>query len=83
LLDGWERLVLLWQAGLPGPAVAVLEMAALLPVWPDEAEAWLELPAGTVARLARRPVLPTRPWTDPAIAVDQIARNERLRALMT
>jgi hypothetical protein len=83
LLDGWERLVLLWQVALPGPAVTVLEMAALLPVWPDEAEVWLELPAGTAAHLARRPVPPSRFWTDPTITVDQIARNERLRALVT
>jgi hypothetical protein len=83
LLDGWERLALLWQVALPGPAVTVLEMAALLPVWPDEAEAWLELPPGTTAQLARRPVLPSRLWTDPTIIVNQIARNERLRALVT
>jgi hypothetical protein len=83
LLDGWDRLVLLWQVGLPGPAVTVLEMAALLPVWPDEAEVWLELPAGTAAHLARRPALPSRLWTDPTMTVDQIARNERLRALVT
>ena len=81
LLDGWDRQVLLWRAALPGPAAAVLEMAALLPVWPDEAESWLNLPAGTAARLARRPVPPSRPWSDPVIALDQIARNERLRAL--
>jgi len=83
LLDGWERLVLLWRAALPGPTVAALEMAALLPVWPDEAEAWLELTAGTVAQLERRPALPTKLWTDPAVVLDQIARNERLRALVT
>jgi len=83
LLDGWERLVLLWQVALPGPAVTVLEMAALLPVWPDEAEAWLELPAGAAAQLARRPMPPSRLWTDPTVTVDQIARNERLRALVT
>lgn len=83
LLDGWDRLVLLWQVALPGPAVTALEMATLVPVWPDEAEAWLELPAGTAAHLARRPVPPSRCWTDPAITVDQIARNERLRALVT
>jgi hypothetical protein len=83
LLDGWERLVLLWQVALPGPAVTALEMAALLPVWPDEAEAWLELPAGTVAQLSRRPMPPSRLWTDPTVTVDQIARNERLRALVT
>ncbi len=86
LLDGWHRLVLLWQAALPGPAAAVLEMAALLPVWPDEAETWLALPAGVAARMARRPGALARSrlgrqWSDPAIAVEQIARNERLRAL--
>jgi len=83
LLDGWERLVLLWQVALPGPAVTALEMAALLPVWPDEAEAWLELPAGTAAQLSHRPVPPSRFWADPTVTVDQIARNERLRALVT
>lgn len=86
LLDGWHRLVLLWQSAQPGPAAAALEMAALLPVWPDEAEAWLALPAGTAARMARRPGLLARirlagQWSHQAIAVDQIARNERLRAL--
>ncbi len=82
LLDGWERLVLLWQVGLPGPAVTALEMAALLPVWPDEAEAWLELPAGTAVQWAHRPMPPSRLWTDPTVTVDQIARNERLRAMV-
>ncbi len=83
LLDGWDRLRLLWQVAVPGPAAAVLEMAALLPVWPDEVDSWLELPAGTGARLARRPGPPPRRWSDPAIVLDQIARNERLRALET
>lgn len=81
LLDGWDRLVLLWQAALPGPAAAALEMAALLPVWPDEADGWLGLPAGTAARMARRPGPPARSWSDPATTVDRIARNEFLRAL--
>ena len=81
LLDGWSRLVLLWQAALPGPAAALLDMATVLPVWPDEAEAWLDLPAGTAARMARRPGPPARPGTEPAIAIDRIARNEFLRAL--
>ena len=81
LLDGWNRIVLLWLAAQPGPAAAVLEMSALVPVWPDEAEAWLELPAGTLARMARRPGPQGGHWSDPAIVVDRIARNERLRAL--
>ncbi len=83
LLDGWDRLRLLWQAAAPGPAAAVLEMAASLPVWPDEVDAWLELSAGTAARLVRRPSPPPGRWSDPTIALDQIARNERLRALET
>jgi hypothetical protein len=81
LMDGWDRLVLLWQAALPGPAAAALEMAALLPVWPDEAETWLGLPAGTVARMARRPLTVAPAWSDPASTVARIARNEYLRAL--
>jgi hypothetical protein len=81
LLDGWDRLVLLWQAALPGQAAAALEMAALLPVWPDEAEAWLGPPLGAAGRQMRRAGSPGKSWADPAIAVDQIARNERLRAL--
>ena len=81
MLDGWQRLVLLWQAALPGPASAALEMAALVPAWPDEADAWLDLPAGTAARVTRRPGPAARPlpsfhWSDPAIVVDRIARNE-------
>jgi hypothetical protein len=83
LLDGWDRLVLLWQVTSPGPVTTALEMAALLPVWPDEVESWLELPAGAATQLARRPAPPARLWTDPAIIVDQVARNERLRALAT
>lgn len=83
LLDGWERLVRLSQLALPGSAAAVLEMAALLPVWPDETDAWLNLPPGTTARLASRHVPPAKRIADPAITLDQIARNERLRALET
>ena len=79
LMDGWERLVLLWQAALPGPAAAAMEMAGLLPVWPDETEAWLDMPAGSLQRPARRS--PPLPWSDPASTVERIARNEYLRAL--
>lgn len=87
LLDGWERLVLLRRcAGTIHPEL-VRELAEQLPVLPDEADAWLGLPAGASAQAARRlpPVLagPATIEEDAAWQIEQILRNERLWRLAT
>jgi hypothetical protein len=81
LLDGWERLVLLWRDGEPERATALAEMAAALPAWPDEAEAWLGLPPDAAQRMLPPPPFLQLPPSDPLALMEQIARNERLRGL--
>jgi hypothetical protein len=56
-------------------------MASLLPVWPDEAEDWLDLPPGTAVRWTHRPEEMAKLWKDWAPPTEQIARNECLLGL--
>lgn len=82
LLDGWERMVLLWRdAGGIGPGL-LREYASLLPVLPDEADAWLGLESGSCAQAVRRP--PQRPprEEDAGQIFEQTLRNERLWRLI-
>jgi len=64
---------------------AVQEMASLVPPLPDEAEQWLQLPAGTADRLSQRPgAAQADPhdtlMRDTPAPFDRITRNERLLA---
>lgn len=79
LMDGWERLVLLWQDAGGGKAGRIREIADLLPCWPDEADIWLRLPAGTSAQAMHRPPRLAPAHEDAAQQLEQILRNERLR----
>jgi rhodanese-related sulfurtransferase len=84
LIDGWERICLLWRlGGNAADARSVLdEMTALVPVLPAEADGW----PGVTPRAAAEPgwrvhsagasELPSA-----GCAQDAIARNEQLRAL--
>ena len=82
LLDGWERICLLWRAAtLPRErALHLPEMARLMPALPAEMEAWFGLPAGTAARTYRR-FHGSPQEAASALHADRIARNEHLRAL--
>lgn len=82
LLDGWERICLLWKTAptLFGRSATLIEIAALVPTIPDEIERWLELPAGTAAQAGAR----TRSFRAPsalATPIETIARNEYIRTL--
>lgn len=85
LLDGWERICLVWQAGEEpaDPSRTVLEMLDMVPPIPLEAALWLDgrapLPQDPAKRRRRMPGRPD--WRRGATIVDQIERNERLAAM--
>jgi len=83
LLDGWERICLIWQHATTPPArqSALLDIARQIPLLPDEAETWLQLPSGTAAQLSQRPQSTVPRWHDPVSQLDRIARNEQIRAM--
>ena len=83
LLDGWERICLIWQNATTPLAIrsALLDIARQIPLLPDEAEAWLQLPSGTAAQLSQRPQSTVPGWHDPVSHLDRIARNEQIRAM--
>ncbi len=84
LLDGWERVCLLWQvpcAATPRHA-ALLEMAQCLPVLPREAFAWSN-PAVTIQAPDQscRVISSDSRWRTGSSAFVMIERNEKLRAM--
>ena len=83
LLDGWERICLLWQSAPSGPgrSEALHEIARELPILPDEAEVWLGLPPGTALQLLRRHALPSVSSRNERAPHDLVARNEHLRSM--
>ena len=84
LLDGWERIILLWQTAQPALRDATLaEMASLIPVLPKEAAEWggMPLPGLTEGGLRRRMVSMAEDWRSGVTQYDLIARNEEIRAL--
>lgn len=83
LLDGWERIVLLWQsADRLGRGITLAEMASLIPVLPKEAADWarIQVPAANDAP-RRRLVAMLEDWRTGISLYDVIARNEHLRAV--
>jgi hypothetical protein len=83
LLDGWEQICLLWRdADLPGAREAALtEMAALVPVLPQETCEWAHLPPHARAQLTyRRSVAMNEDWRTGGSSIELVQRNERLRA---
>jgi hypothetical protein len=80
LLDGWDQICLLWrEAAESGARDEVLdEMVRLVPMLPTEAETWLgpEECSGLHAAAARGAL-----EADGAARRNQIARNEKLRAM--
>ena len=83
LLYGWEQTCSLWDAAAPDErAAALVEMAMLVPVLPQETVAW----TGTAVRpdemdAARRRVILNDDWRAGTAAIGIIERNERLRAM--
>ena len=84
LLDGWERVCLLWQApsSITSRNAALFEMAQCLPALPQEAYEWTN------------PAVPLQPpdqncrvvssdsrWHTGSSAIVMIERNEKLRAM--
>ena len=85
LLDGWERICLLWRAADDriDRASILAEMMALVPITPREAADWADGSVDFAADLLRR-----RPkvglgedWRTGVTVTDLVARNEQLRAL--
>ena len=82
LLDGWERICLLWQDD-PAPRDSVFaELADLVPATPREAADWVSLPVESSAGALRhrRKVQRNEDWRTGASVQDLIARNEMLHA---
>jgi hypothetical protein len=80
LLDGWDRICALWDTA-PEEASTLAEMAALVPVVPREADAWLSQRLGLIVDLPKyrsRLVQPMEDWRTGVTVCDDIARNESL-----
>ncbi len=86
LLDGWERVCLLWQTAATPMArrTVLLEVAQLLPVLPEEAADWLDRPVPPEpGRPAFRVISHDETWRSGGAAFVLIQRNEQLRAIST
>jgi hypothetical protein len=82
LLDGWERICLLWQDDPQRSETLLREMAGLVPVIPREAAEWV--PAGGRSAAGVMQIRPLgaggEDWRSGDEVQDRIARNERLQA---
>jgi hypothetical protein len=86
LLDGWERVALLWLSANPlvSRRVALLEMAPLIPVLPREVLAWTDITIHPdMTRQACRVVSREDGWRTGGPAFALIERNEKLLAMST
>ena len=86
LLDGWERVCLLWQTAATPVArrTVLLEVAQLLPMLPDEAADWLDRPVQPEpGRPAFRVISHDETWRSGGAACVLIQRNEQLRVIST
>ena len=83
LLDGWERICLVWQDNPHYGDALIAELADLVPAMPREAAGWaavaVESPAGLMR--PRRKGVGLVDATRGAAVQAAIARNERLRAM--
>lgn len=83
LLDGWERVLTLWETAGEhlGRSATLLELVGMIPVIPKEAADWvggtLDLQSCEVLR-HRRKVLLMEDWRTGYTVMDLIARNEAL-----
>lgn len=84
LLDGWEQICLLWDTAETDALrrAAMAEMALMVPVIPREAAFWMEDTLIAIdPTLRKRNVKINEDWRTGITVFDQIARNERIRAL--
>jgi hypothetical protein len=83
LLDGWDQACLLWLLAETDSArrIALLELPRLVPVLPQEAANWLDLPIPAEAtEQACWVVSREEGWRSGAAAHAMIERNENMRA---
>ncbi len=83
LLDGWEQICLIWRCAEDDIAKrsALMEIAQLVPVMPEEAKSWSNLTVDTeIASRLRRSIPLNEDWRTGAVVFELIARNERMRA---
>ena len=86
LLDGWDRIVLLWSdAAHPARRrAALLEMAQLVPIAPQDAGSASRAPPDPGAADAEcRVITLSEGWRTGPASFGLVARNERLRAHST
>jgi hypothetical protein len=86
LLDGWERVCLLWAIATSDASrrAALLEMAPLVPVLPREVEEWIDVAIPREAMNESCHVTNSRDaWRSGGAALGWIQRNEQLRAMST
>ena len=86
LLDGWERVSLLWLAANSGHrgGPALLEMAPLVPVLPREVMEWSDTPIPPEAmKQVCRVTSNQDGWRTGGSAFALIERNEKLLAMST
>ena len=80
LLDGWNRICALWLSA-PELEQTLIEMAALVPVVPREADQWLSYRAGRLVNLPQyrgKVVRQLEDWRTGVTVADLVARNEVL-----
>ena len=83
VLDGWDRIVLLWQeARFPaGQRAALLEMAQLVVDLPEEVADWVDREPGLLQPVRScRVISLNESWRTGSASFGLIARNERFRA---
>ncbi len=83
LLDGWERICLLWQETPPEQrAFAVLEILPLLPLLPAEVDGWVafDMSSATEMLRHRRVVRRMEDWRTGVMLADLVARNEHVKS---
>ncbi len=81
LVDGWERITLLWQtADMIGREPTLAEMAGLIPAMPREVSDWCRVPMPGFSERAsrRRTVTMMEDWRTGTTMYDLVARNEHL-----
>lgn len=84
LVDGWERIILLWQtADMVGREPTLAEMAGLIPAMPKELADWCRFPMPGLSESTprRRMVTMLEDWRSGATMYDMIARNEQILAM--
>jgi len=84
LLDGWERISLLWRLSRADGAerAAIQEIMYIMPRLPAEAQGWAEASGHEAMRAAAASRLPLgEDWRASALVADLVARNELIRAV--